>query len=66
MKLRCLLVDDEPPAIKVLESHISNSNGLEIAGICKKAVEAMDFLQEKAIVLIFHDIKMPKLLITNF
>ncbi len=66
MKLRCLLVDDEPPAIKVLESHISNSNGLEIAGICKNAVEAMDFLQEKAIDLIFLDIKMPKLLGTDF
>jgi DNA-binding LytR/AlgR family response regulator len=66
MKLRCLLVDDEPPAIKVLESHISNSNGLEIAGICKNAVEAMDILQEKKIDLIFLDIKMPKLLGTDF
>lgn len=66
MKLRCLLVDDEPPAIKVLESHISNSNGLEIAGICKNAVEAMDLLQEKKIDLIFLDIKMPKLLGTDF
>jgi len=66
MKLRCLLVDDEPPALKVLESHISNSNGLEIAGICKNAVEAMDVLQEKAIDLIFLDIKMPKLLGTDF
>lgn len=66
MKLRCLLVDDEPPAIKVLESHISNSNGLEIAGICKNAIEAMDMLQEKTIDLIFLDIKMPKLLGTDF
>ncbi len=66
MKLRCLLVDDEPPALKVLESHISNSNGLEIAGICKNAVEAMDVLQEKTIDLIFLDIKMPKLLGTDF
>lgn len=66
MKLRCLLVDDEPLALKVLESHISNSNGLEIAGICKNAVEAMDVLQEKTIDLIFLDIKMPKLSGTDF
>lgn len=66
MKLRCLLVDDEPPAIKVLESHICNSNGLEIAGVCKNAVEAMDILQEIRIDLIFLDIKMPKLLGTDF
>ena len=30
MKLRCLLIDDEPPALKVLASYISNINGLEI------------------------------------
>ena len=32
MKLRCLLIDDEPPALKVLASYISSINGLEIAG----------------------------------
>jgi DNA-binding LytR/AlgR family response regulator len=66
MKLRCLLVDDEPPALKVLQSHISNVNGLEVTGICKNAVEALDILHEKQIDLIFLDIKMPKLLGTDF
>lgn len=66
MKLRCLLVDDEPPALKVLQSHISSINGLEVAGICKNAVEAMDVLHEKQVDLIFLDIKMPKLLGTDF
>lgn len=66
MKLRCLLVDDEPPALKVLQSHISNINGLEIVGMCKNAIEAMDILQEKAVDLLFLDIKMPKLLGTDF
>lgn len=66
MKIRCLLVDDEPPALKVLQSHIDNMNGLEIAGLCKNAVEALDILNEKPIDLIFLDIKMPKLLGTDF
>jgi DNA-binding LytR/AlgR family response regulator len=66
MKIRCLLVDDEPPALKVLQSHIANMNGLEIAGLCKNAVEALDILNEKPIDLIFLDIKMPKLLGTDF
>ena len=66
MKLRCLLVDDEPPALKVLQSHISNINGLEIVGICKNAVEALDVLHERAVDLLFLDIKMPKLLGTDF
>ncbi len=42
MKLRCLLIDDEPPALKVLASHISQMTGLEIVGQCKNAIEALD------------------------
>jgi response regulator of citrate/malate metabolism len=41
MKLRCLLIDDEPPALKVLASYISSINGLEIAGQCSNAIEAL-------------------------
>ncbi|MDQ6755825.1 MAG: response regulator transcription factor [Bacteroidota bacterium] len=66
MKLRCLLIDDEPPALKVLQSHIANVNGLEIIAQCKNAIEAIDVLHEKAVDLIFLDIKMPKLLGTDF
>ncbi len=66
MKLRCLLVDDEPRALKVLQSHISNVNGVEIAGLCKNAIEALDILHEKTVDVIFLDIKMPKILGTEF
>ena len=66
MKLRCLLIDDEPPALKVLESHISNINGLEILGQCRNAIEALDILHEKIVDVIFLDIKMPKILGTEF
>jgi DNA-binding LytR/AlgR family response regulator len=66
MKLRCLLVDDEPPALRVLQSHIANVNGLEIVALCKNAIEAIDILHEKPVDLIFLDIKMPKLLGTDF
>lgn len=66
MKLRCLLIDDEAPALKVLQLHISNTNGLEIVACCNNAVEAMDVLHEKQVDLIFLDIKMPRLLGTDF
>lgn len=66
MKLHCLLVDDEAPALKVLQSHISNTHGLEIVASCNNAVEAMDILHEKQVDLIFLDIKMPRLLGTHF
>ena len=42
MNIRCLLIDDEPPALKVLASHISNINSLEIVGQCKNALEALN------------------------
>ena len=66
MKLRCLLIDDEPPALKVLSSYISSINGLEIVGQCKNAIEALDVLHQKTVDLIFLDIKMPKILGTEF
>ncbi len=66
MKIRCLLIDDEPPALEVLESHISNINGLEIVAQCKNAIEALDVLHQKPVDLIFLDIKMPKMLGTDF
>ena len=66
MKLRCLLIDDEPPALKVLVTYISNINGLEIVGQCKNAIEALDALQQKTVDVIFLDIKMPKILGTEF
>jgi len=66
MKIRCLLIDDEPPALEVLESHISCINCLEIVGQCKNAIEAIDVLHQKPVDLIFLDIKMPKMLGTDF
>jgi DNA-binding LytR/AlgR family response regulator len=66
MKLRCLLVDDEPPALKVLASYISSIKGLELAGQCKNAIEALEILGQKTIDVIFLDIKMPTILGTEF
>lgn len=66
MKIRCLLIDDEPPAIKVLQSHIAQINGLEVVGTCSNAVEAIDVLHRKTVDVLFVDIKMPKILGTEF
>lgn len=66
MKLRCLLIDDEPPALKVLVNYIETINGLEVAGQCKNALEALDVLRHKAVDVIFLDIKMPHIIGTEF
>ena len=66
MKLRCLLVDDEPPALKVLLSYMENIDDLQVVGTCYNALEAMQVLREQPVDVIFLDIKMPRLLGTEF
>lgn len=64
--IRCLLVDDEPPALAVIESHIDMVDGLLVVGKCHNAIQAFGVLQSTPVDLMFLDIKMPKLLGTDF
>lgn len=66
MKLQCLLVDDEPPALEVLESYVREVAHLELVGTCENALQAFGVLQQRPVDLLFLDIKMPKMLGTDF
>jgi len=66
MKLNCLIVDDEPLAITVLETHIENIPSLHVAASCANAFMAMDALKKNSIDLMFLDIHMPKLMGQEF
>src|SRR5688572_6875531 len=66
MKIRCLLVDDEPPALTVLRSHIATVPMLEVAAQCHNAMQAFEILQKQPIDLMFLDIRMPQMLGTDF
>lgn len=66
MKLRCLLIDDEPPALNLLQSYIGEISGLEVVGLCSNAVEAINLLHRNAVDVMFLDIKMPKIIGTQF
>ena len=61
IKTKCLIVDDEPLARDVLKRYIGELPILELAGECSSAVQAMIFLQQNSIDLIFLDIRMPQL-----
>ena len=65
-KIHCLVIDDEPPAREILKQHIAGVEALELAGTCNNAVEAVSFLKEYRVDLLFLDIQMPQLLGTNF
>jgi len=60
-KIRCMVVDDEPLAISVLEDYIGQLETLTLVGTCNNAVEALLFLQKNKVDLLFLDIQMPKL-----
>jgi DNA-binding LytR/AlgR family response regulator len=59
--LKCIIVDDEEMAIRVIASHIDNIKELEIVGTYSNAIEAFAVLQKQEIDLIFLDIQMPKM-----
>lgn len=61
MSLKCIIVDDEPLALEVLESYIERIEGLELVAKCENAVKAFDALKKLQVDLIFLDIQMPKL-----
>ena len=65
-KIHCLVIDDELPAREILRQHIAGVEALELAGTCSNAVEAVSFLKEYLVDLLFLDIQMPQLLGTNF
>jgi DNA-binding LytR/AlgR family response regulator len=59
--IRCIIVDDEPLAIEIMESYVQKVDQLELKGSFRNAVTAFSFLQSNPIDLIFLDIQMPKL-----
>lgn len=59
MTLNCLLVDDEPIALNVLEDHIKKLPDLRLCGRCSNAMEAFSALQSNAVDILFIDIEMP-------
>ena len=65
-KIRCLIIDDEPPARDVLKKYIAAVEALELTGESPNAVEALSFLQFHPVDLLFLDIEMPHILGTNF
>jgi len=65
-KIICLAVDDEPPALQVIEKYISSVPVLELKASVNNAVDALSIIQHNKIDLIFLDIQMPQLLGTDF
>ena len=57
--LRCLIVDDDPLAVQVVQNCVANTPFLETAGACSSAVEAAEFLRVTSVDVLFLDVEMP-------
>lgn len=60
-KLKCIIIEDEPLAVKVLSDYISQVPFLQLQGTFKDALLATDYLRQNNTDLIFLDIHLPKL-----
>ena len=57
----CIIVEDEPLAAEVLQDYIQQVPFLQLKGICRDAIYAMEMLKKEKVDLIFLDIHLPKL-----
>ncbi|MEP5341379.1 MAG: LytTR family DNA-binding domain-containing protein [Algibacter sp.] len=60
-KVTCVIVDDEPMALNLVESYVDKTPFLELKKKCSSAIEAMEFIKEQPVDLLFLDIQMPDL-----
>ncbi|NUM32443.1 MAG: response regulator transcription factor [Bacteroidetes bacterium] len=59
--MKCIIVDDEPLALDVLENYIKKTPEIELATRCNNALEASEYLKSNKVDLMFIDIQMPEI-----
>ncbi|MCL6217824.1 LytR/AlgR family response regulator transcription factor [Zunongwangia pacifica] len=57
--INCILVDDEPVALDIMENHLSKIENIHILARCTNATEAFNIISKENVHLIFLDINMP-------
>ena len=61
LKISCVIVDDEPMALNLVESYVEKTPFLVLKKKCNSAIEAMEFIKTNPVDLLFLDIQMPDL-----
>ncbi|MGJ8744822.1 LytR/AlgR family response regulator transcription factor [Polaribacter sp.] len=61
IKVTCVIVDDEPMALNLVESYVEKTPFLVLKKKCSSAIEAMEFIKNDPVDLLFLDIQMPDL-----
>lgn len=66
MSIKCLIIDDEPLAINVIEAHLKQITEVDLLGTFQNPLKAFEFVKEHEVDLIFLDIEMPILTGVDF
>lgn len=61
MKIKCVIIDDEPLAIKVIETHLKSFDHVEVTATFNNPLKAYRVLEQEKIDVIFLDINMPQM-----
>lgn len=61
MNVKCIIIDDEPLAIKVIKNHLKEFQNMELVDTFSTPIEALPIIENNEIDVIFLDINMPKM-----
>ena len=59
--MNCIIIEDQPPAQRILKKYIEDIGTLKLKGVFSDAVQAMELMKSEPIQLLFLDIHLPKL-----
>jgi len=60
-RINCLIVDDDPASLDILEHYVSKIHFLHLLKKCENPIEAMEIIEEEKVDLLFLDINMPEI-----
>ena len=61
MSIKCIIVEDQPPAQRILQKFIEDIGSIELVGVFSNGIDALEFLKSNDIQLMFLDIHLPKI-----
>ena len=59
--MKCIIVEDQPPAQRILQKYIEDYGALELIGTFSDAVQALQFLRSEEVDVMFLDVHLPKI-----
>lgn len=59
--MKCIIVEDQPPAQRILKKYVADIGTLELAGVFSDGLQALEYINAQPVDLIFLDIHLPKL-----